>query len=71
MGELFNSPHEWQPLITERLIDFIRVHVSQSGGFSPARKIAILAESFGVKTRGTAPAMYHRWATWPMLRWTW
>lgn len=50
MGELFNSPHEWQPLITERLIDYIRVHVSQAGGFSPARKIAILAEQFGVKT---------------------
>src|ERR1700758_4956660 len=43
MGELFTSPHEWQPLITERLIDYIRVHLSQVGGFTPARKIAILA----------------------------
>jgi mannonate dehydratase len=55
MGELFNSPHEWQPLITERLIDYIRVHVSQAGGFSPARKIAILAEAFGVKTAWHGP----------------
>ena len=55
MGELFNSPHEWQPLITERLIDYIRVHVSQAGGFSPARKIAILAEQFGVKTAWHGP----------------
>ena len=55
MGELFNSPHEWQPLITEQLIDYIRVHVSQAGGFSPARKIAILGEQFGVKTAWHGP----------------
>jgi mannonate dehydratase len=55
MGELFNNPHEWQPLIEERLIDYIRVHVSQAGGFSPARKIAILAEQYGVKTAWHGP----------------
>src|SRR5580692_9218310 len=55
MGELFNSPHEWEPLISERLIDYIRVHVSQTGGFTPARKIAIMSEQFGVKTAWHGP----------------
>jgi mannonate dehydratase len=55
MGELFNSPHEWTPLIGERLIDYIRVHVSQTGGFTPARKIAIMGEIYGVKTAWHGP----------------
>lgn len=55
MGELFNSPHEWQPLIEGRLIDYIRVHVSQAGGFTPAHKIAILGEQYGIKTAWHGP----------------
>ena len=39
IGELFTSPHEWQPLIAERLIDYIRVRVSKAGGITPCRKI--------------------------------
>jgi mannonate dehydratase len=55
MGELFNSPHEWIPLVSGRLIDYIRVHVSQAGGLTPSRKIAILGELFGVKTAWHGP----------------
>lgn len=55
MGELFNSPHEWTGLITKRLIDFIRVHITQAGGFTPSRKLATLAEWFGVRTAWHGP----------------
>jgi len=55
MGELFTSPHEWTPLITERLIDYIRVHVSQAGGLTPARKFAVLGEMHGVRTAWHGP----------------
>jgi mannonate dehydratase len=55
MGELFNTQHEYLPLIKERLIDFIRIHISQIGGLSPARKVNALSEFFGVRTAWHGP----------------
>ena len=55
MGELFNNPHEWRLLIQECLIDFIRMHISQMGGITPARDVAIFANIFGVRSAWHGP----------------
>lgn len=54
-GELFNNSYEWKFLMVERLIDYIRVHISQIGGITPTRKLQIFAEQFGVKTAFHGP----------------
>ncbi|MCP5112678.1 MAG: starvation-sensing protein RspA, partial [bacterium] len=50
VGEVFSHPFEYVPLVTERLIDFVRCRVSAIGGVTPAKKLATLCEFFGVKT---------------------
>jgi len=55
MGELFVNFKEWDYLIRERLIDFVRSHISAMAGITPARKMAIFAEQFGIRTAWHGP----------------
>jgi mannonate dehydratase len=55
MGELYVNQAEYVPLIKDRLIDFIRVHISDIGGLSMARKLAAYCEFFGVRTAWHGP----------------
>jgi len=56
MGEIYTNPREWQPVIAEKLIDFIRIHMSYIGGITPAWKLTTFAEMFGVRTAWHGPS---------------
>ena len=55
MGELFNNINEFKMPMVLQWFDYIRVHVSQVGGITPAMKIARLGEWFNVKTAFHGP----------------
>ncbi|CAA9563316.1 MAG: Starvation sensing protein RspA [uncultured Thermomicrobiales bacterium] len=55
MGELFVNQAEYVPLVRDRLIDFIRIHISDIGGLTPARKLGAFAEFFNVRTAWHGP----------------
>ncbi len=56
MGELFVNQSEWLPLVTNRYIDFMRMHISAAGGLNLARKVAHTCEFFDVQTAWHGPA---------------
>ena len=55
MGELFTNPVEWRSVVQNQWIDFIRVHLSDIGGLTPARKLAHFCETYGVRTAWHGP----------------
>jgi len=55
IGELFNNPQEWKYIISHQLIDYIRVHISQIGGLTPAIKLANFCEIYGIRTAWHGP----------------
>ncbi len=55
MGELYVNQAEYVPLVEHRLIDFIRIHISDIGGLTPARKLGAFAEFFNVRTAWHGP----------------
>jgi mannonate dehydratase len=55
MGELFNNINEFKMPMVNQWFDFIRVHVSQIGGITPAMKIARLGEWFNIRTAWHGP----------------
>ena len=63
MGELFVNRHEWLPLVTNRWIDFIRIHISAAAGLNMARKVASCCEFSTFARLGTDPGTFRRRAT--------
>ena len=55
MGELFNNINEFKLPMVNQWFDYIRIHVSQIGGITPAMKVARLGEWFNVKTAWHGP----------------
>lgn len=56
IGEVFNTVWEFQHLIAEQLIDFVRAAVSHAGGISSLRRIAALAELWQIQLAPHGPS---------------
>lgn len=56
MGELYTNPTEWKTVVQNQWIDFMRVHLSDIGGLTPARKLAAFCDAYGVRTAFHGPS---------------
>jgi mannonate dehydratase len=50
IGEVFNSVYDYQTLITEQLIDYVRSSVTHTGGITALRKIMDFAAIYQIKS---------------------
>ena len=50
IGEVFNSVHDYQTLITEQLIDYVRSSATHAGGITGLRRIADFAAIYQIRT---------------------
>ena len=50
IGEVFNSVYDYQTLITERLIDYVRSAVTHTGGITAMKKLLDFAGIYGIKS---------------------
>jgi mannonate dehydratase len=55
MGELFNNLNEFVEEMADHSFDYLRCHISQIGGITPAMKLAHLGEFFNVKSAWHGP----------------
>ncbi|HEX4075805.1 MAG TPA: enolase C-terminal domain-like protein [Candidatus Acidoferrales bacterium] len=54
-GQLFVNPNEWIPVVSNRWVDVLRIHVSAVGGINMVRKLAAFCEFFNVRTSWHGP----------------
>ena len=50
IGEIFNTVFDYQTLITERLIDYVRSAVTHTGGITAMKKLLDFAAIYGIKS---------------------
>ena len=55
MGEIFTNQTEWRRIVQNQWIDFIRCHISDIGGLTPAIKLAHFCDAYGVRTAFHGP----------------